>query len=121
MEKDVVEREEAGGFLSAGNIERFGWGLFLVYLGITLYAEELHRIKDAWDQVSLYGGGFLLVWWIGSRLIGKSLSYWMLAVGTIFVAGWVIDNYNLDLQVWPLIVILLGVALLIKAVTNNRS
>jgi hypothetical protein len=110
-----------GGRFSAGNIERFGWGLFVIFMGVAFYAEELHRIRESWEYVSLYGGGFLLGFWFLARLAGRSLSSAMLAVGTLLVAARVIDTFNLDLRMWPLIVILLGVALLVKAMTNNKE
>ncbi|TNE36438.1 MAG: hypothetical protein EP347_11105 [Alphaproteobacteria bacterium] len=118
-DKEIDSAQETGLF-APGNVERFGWGLVLVFAGIAYYADALHNIRDAWDYIAPYGGGFLLVYWSLARMMGKSLSYWMLATGAIVFIAWVLDRWNLKLEYWPLLLIILGVALLIKAITNNR-
>ncbi|TNE57146.1 MAG: hypothetical protein EP340_09570 [Alphaproteobacteria bacterium] len=120
MSDKEVQASQESGLFAPGNVERFGWGLLLVFAGIVYYADALHTIRDAWDYLAPYGGGFLLVYWSLARLMGKSLSYWMLATGAIVFIAWVLERWDLRLEYWPLLLIILGVALLIKAITNNR-
>jgi len=119
---DEIEMDPGpGGRFTAANVERIGWGLFIIFMGVSFYAEDLHQIRDSWDQISLYGGGFLLAFWFAARLINRSLSYGMLVVGCVLVTTWAFDKYNLDLNFWPLIVIIAGIAMLVKAFTDKRG
>jgi hypothetical protein len=119
-DENEVEVSEGTRF-SSTNVERIGWGLFIIFVGVSFYAEELHRIKDSWDQISLYGGGFLVAYWVVARLINRSLSYGMLVVGSILVTAWVFDEYDLNLKLWPLFIIIAGIAMLVKAFTDKRG
>ena len=93
-DENEIDQETDNRFATA-NVERIGWGLFIIFMGVSFYAEDLHRIRDSWDQISLYGGGFLLAFWFCARLINRSLSYGMLVVGSILVTTWAFEKYHL--------------------------
>ncbi len=121
MSNDVGLGSKPSGRFTASSVERLGWGIFVVAMGVLFYAEELNRIRDAWDQISLIGGSFLIVYWFVARAIGRSLSNGMLVVGGVLVTFWVINKYHLSLEVWPLIIIVIGVMLIVKAFADKRE
>ena len=102
-------------------LERIGWALFLIFVGVVYYADELGRVTDFYSIVSIIGGGFLLAYWAFARLVRQSLSYPMLVVGTLLLVSGILDRYNIDLEWMPLIIIILGVLLLVKAVTDRNG
>jgi hypothetical protein len=93
-----------------GRLETVGWGLFLIMLGGFALA------KDVPEGTWLVGAGLIMLGVNAIRLlVGIRASWFTLILGTIALLSGLGSVYGIDIPVGPLLIILIGLAIVVRA------
>ena len=91
-------------------LETVGWGLFLIMLGGFALA------KDVPEGTWLIGAGLIMLGINAVRLlVGIRASWFTLILGTIALLSGLGSVYGIDIPVGPLLIILIGLAIVVRA------
>jgi hypothetical protein len=91
-------------------LETVGWGLFLIMIGGFALWKEVP--EGTW----LIGAGLIMLGLNAIRLVvGIRASWFTLIVGTIALLSGIGSVYGVDIPVGPLLVILIGLAIIVRA------
>jgi hypothetical protein len=102
------ERVELEKKLDAG-----GWGLFFVWVGIAMFANV------GWG-VGLVGVGVVTLGaQVARKVLGITLDFFALAVGTAFVVGGIWSILDVTIELVPILCIAAGLALLSSALGRS--
>jgi hypothetical protein len=92
-------------------LETVSWGLFLIMLG------GLAFLKDVPEGTWLIGVGVIMLGLNAVRLIaGIRVSWFTLILGTIALLAGLSSVLGVDIPVGPLLIILVGLAIIVRAV-----
>jgi hypothetical protein len=93
-----------------GRLETVAWGLFLIMLGGFALA------KDVPEGTWLVGAGLIMLGINAIRLlVGIRASWFTLILGTIALLSGLGSVYGIDIPVGPLLIILIGLAIVVRA------
>ncbi len=96
-------------------LEAISWGLFLIMLG------GLALVHTVPEGTWLLGAGCIMLGLNAVRLlVGIRISWFTVILGTIAVLSGLSSVAGVSIPVWPLLVILLGLALIVQAVDRSR-
>jgi hypothetical protein len=91
-------------------LETIGWGLFLVMLG------GFALVKGVPEGTWLIGAGLIMLGLNGVRLlVGIRASWFTLILGTIALLAGIGSVTGIDMPVGPLLIILIGAAIIVRA------
>jgi len=91
-------------------LESIGWGLFLFMIG------GLAFVKNVPEGTWLIGAGIIMLGLNAVRLMsGIRASGFTVVLGTIALVAGIGDVYGVDVPVWPLLIILIGLAVVVRA------
>jgi len=91
-------------------LETVGWGLFLIMLGGFALA------KDIPEGTWLVGAGLIMLGINAIRLLlGIRASWFTLILGTIALLSGLGSVFGIDIPVGPLLIILIGLAIVVRA------
>lgn len=94
-----------------GRLETMGWGLFLIMLG------GFALVKGVPEGTWLIGAGVIMLGLNAIRaLLGIRVSWFTLVLGTIALFSGISQVYGVDVPVGPLLIILIGLAIIVHAV-----
>ena len=97
-------------------LESVSWGLFLIMIGgLALAPSPIPQ--GTW----LIGAGIIMLGLNGLRLLlGIRASGFTLILGTIALASGIGSVYGIDIPVWPLLLILIGLAVIVRGLDRTR-
>ena len=96
-------------------LETISWGLFLIMLG------GFALIKSVPQETWLIGAGLIMLGLNGVRLLlGIRISWFTVIVGTVALASGLESVYGVSLDVGPLLIILIGLAIIVRALDRSR-
>lgn len=91
-------------------LETVGWGLFLIMLG------GFALVKSVPEGTWLIGAGVIMLGLNAVRLaVGIRPSGFSLVLGTIALLSGIGSVYGVDIQVGPVLIILIGLAIVVRA------
>jgi hypothetical protein len=91
-------------------LETMSWGLFLIMIG------GFALLKDVPSGTWLIGAGVIMLGLNVVRLaLGIRASWFTLILGTIALLSGIGSVYGIDIPVGPLLVILIGLAIIVRA------
>jgi hypothetical protein len=91
-------------------LETVSWGLFLIMIG------GLAFVKAVPEGTWLIGAGLIMLGLNAVRLVlGIRASWFTLILGTIALLSGLGSVYGIDIPVWPLLIILIGLAIIVRA------
>jgi hypothetical protein len=91
-------------------LESVGWGLFLIMLG------GFALVKNVPEGTWLIGAGLIMLGLNAVRLLaGIRASWFTVILGFIALASGVSSVYGVDIPVGPLLIILIGSAIVVRA------
>jgi len=91
-------------------LETTSWGLFLIMIG------GFALLRDVPEGTWLVGAGLIMLGLNAARLIvGIRASWFTLILGTIALLSGVGSVYGIDIPVGPLLIILIGLAIIVRA------
>lgn len=93
-----------------GRLETMSWGLFLIMIG------GFALFKDVPSGTWLIGAGIIMLGLNTVRLaLGIRASWFTVILGTIALLSGIGSVYGIDIPVGPLLVILIGLAIIVRA------
>ncbi len=96
-------------------LETISWGLFLIMLG------GFALIKSVPQETWLIGAGLIMLGLNAVRLLlGIRVSMFTVIVGTIALLSGIESVYGMNLPVGPLLIILIGLAIIVRALDRSR-
>jgi hypothetical protein len=91
-------------------LETIGWGLFLIMIG------GFALVKGVPEGTWLIGAGLIMLGLNAVRLlVGIRASWFTLILGTIALLSGIGSVYGVDIPVGPLLIILIGLAIIVRA------
>jgi cytosine/uracil/thiamine/allantoin permease len=91
-------------------LETMSWGLFLIMLG------GFALMKDVPPGTWLIGAGLIMLGLNAARLLlGIRASGFTIILGTIALLSGIGSVYGIDIPVGPLLIILIGLAIIVRA------
>jgi hypothetical protein len=91
-------------------LETVSWGLFLIMLG------GFALVKGVPEGTWLIGAGLIMLGLNAVRLMaGIRASWFTLILGTIALLSGLGDVYGIDIPVGPVLIILIGLAIVVRA------
>jgi hypothetical protein len=97
-------------------LEGVAWGLFLVMAGGFLLVPETQLPQGIWP----IGIGLIMLGLNAVRLVlGVPISWVTIVLGSLAILGGLSDFAGVDLDIGAIILIVLGAALVLKAVTRR--
>ncbi len=91
-------------------LETMSWGLFLIMIG------GFALLKDVPEGTWLIGAGVIMLGLNAVRLlVGIRASGFTLILGTIALLSGIGSVYGIDIPVGPLLIILIGLAIIVRA------
>lgn len=91
-------------------LETVGWGLFLIMLG------GFALVKGVPEGTWLIGAGLIMLGLNATRLLlGIRVSWFTLILGTIALLSGLSSVLGVDIPVGPLLIILIGLAIIVRA------
>jgi hypothetical protein len=92
-------------------LETVGWGLFLIMIG------GLAFVKGVPEGTWLIGAGLIMLGLNAVRLVlGIRASWFTLILGTIALLSGIGQVLGVDIPVWPVLLILIGLAVIVRSV-----
>ncbi len=92
-------------------LETVGWGLFLIMIG------GFALVKGVPEGLWLIGAGFIMLGLNAVRLmLGIRASWFTVILGTIALLSGISQVLGVDIPVGPLLIILIGLAIIVRAV-----
>ncbi len=96
-------------------LETTSWGLFLIMLGG--FALLASVPQGTW----LLGAGFIMLGLNAARLVaGIRVSLFTVVLGTVALLSGLGSVYGVSLPVGPLLIILIGLAIIVRALDRSR-
>ncbi len=96
-------------------LETISWGLFLIMLG------GFALLKSVPEETWLIGAGVIMLGLNAVRiLLGIRISWFTVIVGTVALFSGVESVYGVSLPVGPLLIILIGLAIIVRALDRSR-
>jgi hypothetical protein len=112
---DVEEVETRDRHDLAKKLDAAGWGLFFIWVGIAFLA-------DFGIGIGLLGVGVItLVEQAARRYLDLKLEGFWVVVGLLFVVGGLWELFEAEIGLVPIILIVVGVALLVSAFRGKRQ
>ena len=98
-------------------LDAIGWALFLIMIGGLLLAPKESVPEGAW----LIGVGLIILGVNAVRYVNaiKVSGFWIV-VGIIALAAGASDFYGVDLPLFPIMMILIGVSIIIGVLTEKK-
>ena len=91
-------------------LETVSWGLFLIMLG------GFALLKEVPEGTWLIGAGIIMLGLNAVRLlVGIRASWFTLILGTVALLSGLGSVYGIDIPVGPLLIILIGLAIVVRA------
>ena len=91
-------------------LETVSWGLFLIMLG------GFALLKEVPEGTWLIGAGMIMLGLNAVRLlVGIRASWFTLILGTVALLSGLGSVYGIDIPVGPLLIILIGLAIVVRA------
>ena len=96
-------------------LETISWGLFLIMLG------GFALLKSVPQETWLIGAGVIMLGLNAVRfLLGIRISWFTVIVGTVAFFSGLESVYGVSLPVGPLLIILIGLAIIVRALDRSR-
>ena len=96
-------------------LETISWGLFLIMLG------GFGLLKSVPEGTWLIGAGAIMLGLNAVRLLlGIRISWLTVLLGTVAIFSGLGSVYGVNIQVGPLLVILIGLAIIVRALDRSR-
>jgi cytosine/uracil/thiamine/allantoin permease len=96
-------------------LETMSWGLFLVMLG------GFALFRSVPEGTWLIGAGVIMLGLNAVRLLlGIRISWFTVILGTVALLSGLGSVYGVDLPVGPLLIILIGLAIIVRALDRSR-
>jgi presenilin-like A22 family membrane protease len=96
-------------------LETISWGLFLIMLG------GFALLKSVPQETWLIGAGVIMLGLNVVRLLlGIRISWFTVIVGTVALLSGLESVYGVSLDVGPLLVILIGLSIIVRALDRSR-
>jgi uncharacterized membrane protein len=112
---DTVEAQKAA---FDKRIESFGWALFLIMSGVLLLAPDKLVPEGTW----LIGVGLIILGSMGVRyLYGIKVEGFWTILGILALGFGVSEFFNLDLPVFPALLVVMGVVIVYKAFFGKKG
>jgi hypothetical protein len=96
-------------------LETISWGLFLIMLG------GFALLKSVPEGTWLIGAGVIMLGLNAVRLaLGIRVSWFTVIVGTVALLSGLGSVYGVNIPVGPLLIILIGLAIIVRALDRSR-
>ena len=99
-------------------LEHFGWALFLITLGILMLLPGRWDLDGTW---LLTAGAIMIGLNIARKKFGIKVSYTTIVLGIIAFMLGIDDFFNLDITLFPVVLIILGVGIMIKSFLQKEK
>ncbi len=96
-------------------LDAIGWGLFFIWTGIAFLADV------GWGPGLLGVGIITLGVQTVRKYFGLKLKGFWIAVGSLFVAGGIWELYKIQFELWPILCVIAGIALLVSTFAGRRD
>jgi cytosine/uracil/thiamine/allantoin permease len=98
-----------------GRLETISWGLFLIMLG------GFALLPSVKEGTWLIGAGVIMLGLNAVRLaLGIRTSGFTVILGTVALLSGIGSVYGVDIPVGPLLIILIGLAIIVRALDRSR-
>jgi len=115
-DNDSVNRESTtnknGGL--AQKVDVAGWGLFFIWVGISLLMEFSWGVGLIGVSVITLGGQF------ARKIFGLALQGFWLVCGLLFLVGGIWELYKVEVSLVPILLIVAGGALIVSLAIGTR-
>ena len=99
-------------------LDAIGWGLFLIMIGGFWLAPEGSVPEGTW----LIGTGFIILGLMGVRaLYGIRINKFWLILGVVALAFGVSDVYGVNIPVFPILIVLIGLSIVHKSLAKKKA
>ena len=96
-------------------LDAAGWSLFFIWTGIAFLADI------GWGPGLLGVGIITLGAQAARKYFGLRLEGFWIAVGFFFVAGGIWELYKIQFELWPILCVIAGIALLVPTLAGRRE
>ena len=98
---------------AADKVEKAGWGLFLIWVGIVLYTEP------GWGVFLVGLGAIFLVKQVVRTCVGLKPECFWAGAGVVLVVIGLLTHYKPEIELFPIVLIVLGALCLISVLTGK--
>jgi len=115
--KEQESSQEAQKKVLDKRLDSIGWGLFLIMIGGLWLIPDEKIPEGTW----LIGVGVIILSLMGVRYLHKiKVSGFWLVLGIIALVAGIGDFTDIDIPVFPILIILVGVSIVVKPLTKKK-
>jgi hypothetical protein len=118
MTEDLLDNETSSAAQNGGlaqKLDAAGWGLFFIWVGAAL------MMDFSWGVGLLGVAVITLIGQAARRFFGLAIQRFWIVVALLFLVGGIWEQYKVEVDLVPILLIVAGVALLISIFGRRRQ